>query len=119
MVWIGDAAGLAHSRSGKGIRPAVESGLMAAEVILAANGDYGRGALEPYAQQIEARFGPRRHEPPPEQPVSALRRSAAHWLLHRRWFVRHVVVKRWFLQMRLPPLASGREGGIPPRGTNG
>ena len=31
---VGDAAGLAYPQSGEGIRPAVESGLMAATVVL-------------------------------------------------------------------------------------
>ena len=34
VVWLGDAAGLAHTSSGEGIGPAVVSGLLAAEVIL-------------------------------------------------------------------------------------
>ena len=38
VVLVGDAAGLAYPQSGEGIRPAVESGLMAAETILAARG---------------------------------------------------------------------------------
>ena len=40
VVWIGDAAGLAHNESGEGIHPAIRSGLMAADAILAAQGDY-------------------------------------------------------------------------------
>ncbi|MEJ0047557.1 MAG: hypothetical protein WDN04_16615 [Rhodospirillales bacterium] len=37
---VGDALGLAYARSGEGIRPAVESALLAAEIVAAANGDY-------------------------------------------------------------------------------
>src|SRR5262249_23976034 len=37
---VGDAAGLAYAESGEGIRTAIESGLMAAETILAARGRY-------------------------------------------------------------------------------
>ena len=40
VMLIGDAAGLAYSQSGEGIRPAIESGLLAADVILKAKGDY-------------------------------------------------------------------------------
>ncbi len=40
VVWIGDAAGLAHNESGEGIHPAIRSGIMAADAILAAQGDY-------------------------------------------------------------------------------
>ena len=43
VLWIGDAAGLAYAESGEGIRPGVESGIMAARVIAAAAGDYARG----------------------------------------------------------------------------
>ena len=35
-----DSAGLAYSQSGEGIRPAVESGLLAADMIFAARGEY-------------------------------------------------------------------------------
>ena len=42
QVWIGDAAGLASTQSGEGIGPAVKSALLAARVVLAAGGDYGR-----------------------------------------------------------------------------
>ena len=35
VLFIGDAAGLAYPQSGEGIRPAVESGLMAADVLIA------------------------------------------------------------------------------------
>ena len=44
---IGDAAALAYAQSGEGIRPAIESGLMAAAVALQADGDYSAGQLEP------------------------------------------------------------------------
>ena len=49
VMLIGDAAGLAYAQSGEGIRPAIESGLMAAAVALQADGDYSAGQLEPYA----------------------------------------------------------------------
>jgi flavin-dependent dehydrogenase len=42
VMLIGDSAGLAFAQSGEGIRPAVESGLMAAEVLQAARGHYNR-----------------------------------------------------------------------------
>ena len=40
VLLIGDAAGLAYAQSGEGIRPAVESALLAASVIRDCNGDY-------------------------------------------------------------------------------
>jgi flavin-dependent dehydrogenase len=97
VLWIGDAAGLAYSESGEGIHPAIESARMAAEVILAAAGDYRREQLEAYRRRVEARFG-RRATTPAQRSVSALRRRAGGWLLGRRWFVRHVVLDRWFLR---------------------
>jgi menaquinone-9 beta-reductase len=39
VLLIGDSAGLAYSMSGEGILPAIESGLLAAEVIRAAGGN--------------------------------------------------------------------------------
>jgi 2-polyprenyl-6-methoxyphenol hydroxylase-like FAD-dependent oxidoreductase len=105
-LWIGDSAGLAYPQSGEGIRPAVESGLMAAEAILAAGGDYRPAALEPYRRRVEARFGRRPKRPPVEEPPSALRRLAARWLLARPWFVRRVLLERWFLHCSVPPLSA-------------
>jgi flavin-dependent dehydrogenase len=104
LVWIGDAAGLAYAESGEGIRPAIESGLLAAETILAARGDYRLERLDSYRRRVVERFGPRRVEPPVEGPPSWLRRRIARWLLARRWFVRRVLLDRWFLHAGQPPL---------------
>ncbi len=104
---IGDAAGLAYPRSGEGIRPAVESGLLAAAAIIGAAGDYRRGSLARYAGRVEARFGKRS---PAERGISWLpqeiRRPLAASLLATRWFVRHVVVDRWFLHAQQQALAA-------------
>ncbi|MGD0900207.1 MAG: NAD(P)/FAD-dependent oxidoreductase [Thermoguttaceae bacterium] len=104
LLWVGDAAGLAYSASGEGIRPAIESGLLAAETILAARGDYRRDRLDPYRRRIEARLGTRAARPPVEGPPSRLRQGLARWLLRRRWFVRHALLDRWFLHVKEPPL---------------
>ncbi len=48
ILLVGDAAGLAYSQSGEGILPAIESGLLAAEAIVAADGNYSAGKLERY-----------------------------------------------------------------------
>jgi flavin-dependent dehydrogenase len=50
MMLIGDSAGLSYPQSGEGIRPAVESGLLAADTIIAADGNYDSEHLEPYRQ---------------------------------------------------------------------
>ncbi len=100
VLLIGDAAGLAYPQSGEGIRPAVESGLIAAATIIEAEGDYRRHRLQPYSACLAARFGtapePSRGEP------SSLRTLLGGWLLGNRWFTRHVVLDRWFLHSHLP-----------------
>ena len=93
---IGDAAGLSYPQSGEGILPAIESALMAADTILAANGDYRRDNLEPYAAGLAARFGGS-SEFPSSELASALLRCIGTRLLSSRWFARHVVLDRWFL----------------------
>lgn len=105
VLLVGDAAGLAYTQSGEGIRPAIESGLLAAEVILAARGDYSRQALGRYRSMLESRFGHRRQQllPVPRAP-SRFRQFLAAKLLANRWFVRRVVVDRWFLHAAQPPL---------------
>ena len=52
VLLIGDATGVSYHPSGEGIRPAAESGLLAADVILAAAGDYRRSRLESYEAQV-------------------------------------------------------------------
>ena len=104
VVWIGDAAGLAATPSGEGILPAIESGLLAARAICAAGGDYCRERLASYAQAIEARFGRRRLSPVTAVAPGAWRRLLGRTLLAQRWFVRRVVLDRWFLQAGQGPL---------------
>ncbi len=98
VLWIGDAAGLAYAESGEGIRPAVQSGLIAAETILATRGDYCLQALDAYRRRMEDHLGPRPSRVPPPRVTSGFRRGMAHWLLRQRWFVRRVVLDRWFLR---------------------
>jgi hypothetical protein len=107
---VGDAAGLAYAASGEGIRPAVESGLLAAATIVAARGRYGREKLEPYAQALAARFGrkDRRFSPPiPDALVAA----AGRRLFGARWFAKRVVLDRWFLHADQPALPSAPPPG--------
>lgn len=99
VLLIGDAAGLAYPQSGEGIRPAVESGLMAAQVILEAAGNYRHRRLEPYASRLTDRFGTRN---PRQRGASWLpqefRQNIAAKLMATRPFARHVVIDRWFLR---------------------
>lgn len=106
VMLIGDAAGLAYPRSGEGIRPAIESGLMAAETILAAGGRGDRDRLAPYERRIVARFGERSPGKTllDHIPESALQ-AVAKMLLSSRTFARKVVMDRWFFHVQQAPLS--------------
>lgn len=107
VLLIGDAAGLAYAQSGEGIRPAVESGLIAAEVLLAARGDYRHEMLRPYADRLTRRFGDREGRAAGLVP-RRLKEGVARYLLATRWFSRHVLIDRWFLRAAQPVLCRGR-----------
>jgi flavin-dependent dehydrogenase len=106
LLLLGDAAGLACPESGEGIRPAIESGMIAARVILNAKGDYSGSQLQPYETAIRQRFGK------PQAGDSMLFRNVAdpvkQWLVQKmlgsRWFVREVVICRGFLHRNAPRL---------------
>jgi flavin-dependent dehydrogenase len=93
---VGDAAGLAYSASGEGIRPAVESGLLAARTILAARGRRFDD-LAPYAAAVEARFGRRRAGGPSASLPWPLAAWIGRRLLSSSWATRRVVLDRLFL----------------------
>lgn len=99
VLIIGDAAGLAYTQSGEGIRPAIESGLMAAEVIVATAGDYRRERFSDYETRLRARFGERRNGGGALASVipEGLRMSLARSLMQTQWFTRRVLLDRWFL----------------------
>lgn len=98
VLLVGDAAGLAYAQSGEGIRPAVESGLLAARTIIEHRGDGSRAVLADYGKRMEARFGARGAgaSTPTWLPV-ALKQRIAAGLMRNPWFTRHVVLDRWFL----------------------
>ena len=112
---VGDAAGLAYLRSGEGIRPAVESGLLAAEAIVASGGDTARaGRL--YRSAMVERFGPR--HPAPPRPLTDLlplawRPALAGAVLGHPRFARKVMIDRWFLQRHQPALEPVRAARLP------
>jgi geranylgeranyl reductase family protein len=108
ILLIGDAAGVAYSQSGEGIRPAIESGLLAAQAIIAAKGKYSRERLEEYRILLASRFGKSGEDWStaigrrlPTQWVG----SAAQLLLATGWFSRRVVLDRWFLHRHQPALS--------------
>jgi geranylgeranyl reductase family protein len=108
VLLIGDAAGLAYPESGEGIRPAIESGLMAAEVILAAKKDYRQAQLEPYANSLTLRFGQRSTGNTGKSWVPAkLKQKIAASLMASHWFARNVVIERWFLHASQPAIVMG------------
>jgi flavin-dependent dehydrogenase len=119
VMLIGDAAGLAYAQSGEGIRPAIESGLLAARAIVGAGGDARRAAPESYRLALNERFGVERQAGPSRPAASAppLRpgllgrlpervvQSLGRRLMATRWFTRRVLLDRWFLQPGGGPLA--------------
>jgi flavin-dependent dehydrogenase len=99
VLLAGDAAGLASPQSGEGIRPAIESGLLAADTILAAKGRYRREDLSPYETALRHQagsswIGERLARAVPD----GVGERVAEVLFGSRWFVRHLVLDRWFLQ---------------------
>jgi flavin-dependent dehydrogenase len=103
VLLIGDAAGLAYAESGEGIRPAIESGLIAAAVVAEAGGDYRLQTLQAYAGRLKARFGSGA-APNGGMVPGPLRNILAGALLGSRWFTRRVVLDRWFLHAHQPLL---------------
>lgn len=101
---IGDAAGLAYPQSGEGIRPAVESALLAAEVIVQAAGDYSAAGLAPYAARMEQRFGKRMTRSATDFLPEGLKRFLGATLMGSGWFARNVVIDSWFLHAATPAL---------------
>jgi geranylgeranyl reductase family protein len=100
VLLIGDAAGLAYPQSGEGIRPAVESALLAAEHVASSQGDYSHQQLAQYEARLQARLGPGE----PGGTPGTLQRVLGRWLLGNRLFTRHVVLDRWFLHRHQPAL---------------
>jgi len=107
ILLVGDSAGLAYSQSGEGIRPAVESGLLAADVILSARGQYNQTTLKAYSSLLTSQFGKVRDD----WSVAIGRRipgylvkSFTRLLLASQWFSRHVILDQWFLHRHDPAL---------------
>ncbi len=99
VMLVGDAAGLAYPQSGEGIRTAVESGLLAASVLIKAGGQTTVEAFQPYRAALLARFGKPAATVPPKADTQINRwtSSVGRALMSTRWFTRRVVLDRWFL----------------------
>ena len=121
VMLIGDSAGLAYSQSGEGIRPAIESGLLAAKVITEAAGDYRREKLDPYVGLLRQRYGHTRGD----WATAVGRRLSprmvagiARRLLRMQWFAKNVVMEKWFLHMVDEPVAAEKGAGRQESGVN-
>ncbi len=102
---IGDAAGLAYPQSGEGIRPAVESAILAAEVIVSAAGNYSHESLQAFNHAMEQRFGRRQPDPDVmERLPMFVKRLFARQLMKTHWFTKKIVTEKWFLQSHQTPL---------------
>jgi menaquinone-9 beta-reductase len=105
LMLIGDSAGLAFRESGEGIRPAIESGLLAAEVIAAGRGIYTADRLGPYTQLLNDRFSrPNTAVDRLAKKLPKFVKSAAGRLLLRNPSFCRKVVTDWFLRSSDPPL---------------
>ena len=103
VLLIGDAAGLAYTQSGEGIRPAIESALMAADVIEHAEGDYHASQLQPYLDRLTERFGARSHSHSLQLP-EWFKLMAGRHLMRSKWFARNFVLDRWFFHRNQPAM---------------
>jgi len=107
VLLVGDAAGLASPLSGEGIRPAVESGLLAAATIVHGGGRVTRDTVIAYEHVLTERFGapatPRAEASVRGRGMTAF---AAAALLAAPWLVRHLLLDRWFLRVRQAALAA-------------
>ncbi|AJD49099.1 geranylgeranyl reductase [Isoalcanivorax pacificus W11-5] len=102
VLLIGDAAGLAYTQSGEGIRPAVESALLAARALSLAPAETAAGR---YETALRARFGLRGDQARRGwQMPEAIKMRLAASLMSTPWFTRHVVTDRWFLHKKTPAL---------------
>lgn len=107
VLLVGDAAGLAYAQSGEGIRPAVESAILAAETIAAAREPYSMGQLLIYDERLESRLGRRMSDRSLMAWLpAAAQRMLARSLMRSRSFVRRVVLEDWFLHRRQPALTT-------------
>ena len=95
LLLIGDAAGLAYPESGEGIRPAIESGILAARTLIAAGGRHRLEDLLPYAASI-GRLHPHIIGAPPL--LRSVQTPIGRALLRSPLLTRHIVLDRWFLR---------------------
>jgi geranylgeranyl reductase family protein len=95
VLIAGDAAGLAYPESGEGIKPAVESGRLAAETMVAARGQFSADSLRPYETELRRRYPAARRTP---NALTGAVRALGRRLMRSPLFTRHVLIDRWFLR---------------------
>ena len=92
---MGDAAGLAYPESGEGIKPAVESGRLAAETLIAARGRAGLDDLKPYEAELRRRYPAARRTP---DALAGVVKALGRGLMRSPLFTRRVLIDRWILR---------------------
>jgi flavin-dependent dehydrogenase len=102
---VGDAAGLAYPKSGEGIRPAIESGILAGQTIVSAREAYAPADLAPYAQRLRSRLGEPEGEHLGSFLAAGLRGVAARAVLGTPGLARGLLLDRWFLRREERPLS--------------
>ncbi len=105
LLLIGDALGLADPQSGEGIRPAVESGLLAAAMVLETGGNRSRLVSRDFALRCGNRFGGDAFwTGGPLKVPASIRNAFARVAMRSPWFHRHILLDRWFLHRQQPAL---------------
>ena len=103
MLLIGDAAGLAYGESGEGIRPAIESGLLAAELVAASKGEYTAARLCRYEDMLREHFGRPSVIDLTTLFPATMTRAIARMLFASHSFTRRVLIERFFLRLHQSP----------------
>jgi len=110
VLLVGDSAGLAYPQSGEGIRPAIESSLIAADVIRNCNNNYCSENLQPYNKMMKNRFGERLPTPDMMERLPLfLKRIFASQLMKTHWFTKNIITDKWFLQSHQSPMRAVNE----------
>lgn len=104
ILLIGDSAGLAAPESGEGIRPAIESGLLAAASILESDRNDRSQLAARYRAKLRARFDDSNASSSLRRVPTPIRLMAARWLMTSHWFAHRVLLDRWFLNLDRPLL---------------
>lgn len=108
---LGDAAGLAYPQCGEGIRPAIESAVLAANTIRNCKTNYSEASLNNYVTAITARYGRRRKKSPVNlgRLVPAwLKQKIAARVLSYNWYSRNYVLNKRFFHVQQKPLTYRR-----------